>query len=169
MQLSLPSLPPFSLSPIKHRPNRSRRPGAGRPRAKHHPPVLGVCLSLHWMQPSLLLSVSFLSACGYALKLRSEWHLVRGGSAFASCCVRLLDPRNAFDCAPSLCNGGEGDSQQITANPRCLSLALSSPSSCISIPLPSRRCRPILYPRLTGCSLSCTACSASHAAQLPRA
>ena len=61
-----------SLSPIKHRPDRSRRPGAGRPRAKHHPPVLGVCLSLHWMQPSLLLSVSlFFLLVRVVLKLRS--------------------------------------------------------------------------------------------------
>ena len=46
----------------------------GAPVLKHHPPVLGVCLSLHWMQPSPF-CFCVLSACDQlvrvALKLRS--------------------------------------------------------------------------------------------------
>ena len=42
------------------------------PVLKRHPPVLGLCLSLPWMQPSLLFSVSlFFLLVRVALKLRS--------------------------------------------------------------------------------------------------
>ena len=44
----------------------------GAPVLKHHPPALGLCGSLRWMQPSLLLSVSLLCLLvRVALTLRS--------------------------------------------------------------------------------------------------
>ena len=54
----------------------SAKPALGHERRapvlKHHPPVLGLCLRLHWMQPSLLFSVSlFFLLVRVALKLRS--------------------------------------------------------------------------------------------------
>ena len=50
------------LLPCAPRSSADLAPGheRGGPVPKHHPPVLGLCLSLHWMQPSLLFSVSLL-------------------------------------------------------------------------------------------------------------
>ena len=55
---------------------RSAKPALGHERSdpvlKHHLPGLGLCLSLHWMQPSLLFSVSlFFLPVRVSLKLRS--------------------------------------------------------------------------------------------------